>query len=164
MKPFEKLAAGAWAVVAGFSALDAAGAIPAGFLAAVPLCPFHALTGVPCPGCGMTRALVAALQGHWGASVYFHPRASYYRALDSRVGLGLINHFRGRAFSYGFPNVAAESAAGPCRPGSCRLRYPPRRAWPSLWLINTSVLRDGETVSRETLNLLSRFESSPQPI
>ena len=30
-----------------------------------PPCPFHALLGILCPGCGGTRALAALLAGHW---------------------------------------------------------------------------------------------------
>ena len=36
-------------------------------------CPLRALTGVPCPLCGMTRACVAAVHGHFGASLAFNP-------------------------------------------------------------------------------------------
>lgn len=36
-------------------------------------CPFHAWTGLPCPGCGMTRALWALLQGRWQAAWEYHP-------------------------------------------------------------------------------------------
>jgi hypothetical protein len=35
-------------------------------------CPFHALTGLPCPGCGLTRAAVECLHGHWGEAVRWH--------------------------------------------------------------------------------------------
>jgi hypothetical protein len=31
-----------------------------------PRCPFHALTGLLCPGCGATRALGALVHGHLG--------------------------------------------------------------------------------------------------
>ncbi len=44
--------------------------------AAVPAlwsCPLRALAGIPCPGCGLTRALVAALRGDLAASLRFHP-------------------------------------------------------------------------------------------
>jgi hypothetical protein len=33
-----------------------------------PVCPFHAMTGLWCPGCGMTRATYAMLHGHLGAA------------------------------------------------------------------------------------------------
>ena len=36
-------------------------------------CPLRALTGVPCPLCGMTRAIVAAVHGHVGESLAFNP-------------------------------------------------------------------------------------------
>ncbi len=31
-----------------------------------PVCAFHRLTGLNCPGCGATRGLYALLHGHWG--------------------------------------------------------------------------------------------------
>ena len=36
-------------------------------------CPLRAATGIPCPLCGMTRAIVAAVQGHIGTSLAFNP-------------------------------------------------------------------------------------------
>ena len=36
-------------------------------------CPLRALTGIPCPLCGMTRACVAAVHGHLAASLAFNP-------------------------------------------------------------------------------------------
>jgi hypothetical protein len=36
-------------------------------------CPFKVLTGLPCPGCGLTRSSVTLLHGDLGTSLYFHP-------------------------------------------------------------------------------------------
>ncbi|HEY5171674.1 MAG TPA: DUF2752 domain-containing protein [Acidimicrobiia bacterium] len=36
-------------------------------------CPLRSLTGIPCPLCGMTRAVVAAAHGHLSASLAFNP-------------------------------------------------------------------------------------------
>jgi hypothetical protein len=36
-------------------------------------CPLRAATGIPCPLCGMTRAVIAAVHGHVGASLAFNP-------------------------------------------------------------------------------------------
>ena len=37
------------------------------------VCPLRTITGIPCPLCGMTRACVAAVHGHLGASLVFNP-------------------------------------------------------------------------------------------
>jgi hypothetical protein len=36
------------------------------------LCPFHWLTGRPCPLCGLTRAFCALARGHFGQAIHFH--------------------------------------------------------------------------------------------
>lgn len=36
-------------------------------------CIFHSLTKLACPGCGMTRACVALVQGKFGIAWYYHP-------------------------------------------------------------------------------------------
>lgn len=35
-------------------------------------CPFKAMFSIPCPGCGMTRALFALLQGNLTLSLHWH--------------------------------------------------------------------------------------------
>lgn len=37
------------------------------------ICPFRLLTGLPCPGCGMTRAWVFALHGNLGRALAENP-------------------------------------------------------------------------------------------
>lgn len=36
-------------------------------------CPFYTMTHIRCPGCGMTRALIALLMGNWRLSLAWHP-------------------------------------------------------------------------------------------
>jgi hypothetical protein len=44
-------------------------------------CPMRATTGIPCPLCGITRACVAAVHGHLGASLAFNPAGLVVLAL-----------------------------------------------------------------------------------
>ena len=37
------------------------------------LCSFHQVTGLPCPGCGLTRAVVCCAHGLWSEALFFHP-------------------------------------------------------------------------------------------
>jgi hypothetical protein len=36
-------------------------------------CPFHSITGLHCPGCGATRALLELMRGHWAAALHLNP-------------------------------------------------------------------------------------------
>ena len=38
-----------------------------------PLCPMAGSLGIPCPGCGLTRATLALLRGDVGTALHFHP-------------------------------------------------------------------------------------------
>src|SRR6266542_5319684 len=38
-----------------------------------PVCPFRALTGFACPGCGSTRGLHSLLHGHFAAAFTLNP-------------------------------------------------------------------------------------------
>ncbi len=37
------------------------------------ICLFYHLTGLPCPGCGLTRSFVCLGHGHWRESLHWHP-------------------------------------------------------------------------------------------
>lgn len=47
-------------------------------------CPFRQGIDLPCPGCGLSRALEALIQGHWGTAIEIHafsPFAALFIAL-----------------------------------------------------------------------------------
>jgi hypothetical protein len=55
-------------------ALVVCACIPISWVTTAPsFCPFKVLTGLPCPGCGMTRSVVTLMHGDLATSVYFHP-------------------------------------------------------------------------------------------
>jgi hypothetical protein len=53
----------------GLAALPLVAAI----LVDLPLCPTAATFGIPCPGCGLTRATLAAMHGHFAEAFHYHP-------------------------------------------------------------------------------------------
>ncbi|HUC84572.1 MAG TPA: DUF2752 domain-containing protein [Candidatus Acidoferrales bacterium] len=62
-----------------------------------PVCQFHRLTGLYCPGCGGTRALYALLHGDWTAA--FRDNALLVAGLPlaaARLAWFALNRWRGR--------------------------------------------------------------------
>lgn len=51
------------------------------------ICPFKVITGIPCPGCGMTRALAAAMRGQFERAFDFHPLFPLVPVLLAGVGV-----------------------------------------------------------------------------
>ncbi len=64
----------AWALAGGVAFYFGASRL-LGF--AIYRCPFHAATGHPCPGCGMSRALAELAAGNWREALRLHPFAPY---------------------------------------------------------------------------------------
>ena len=60
-----------WGAVIASSGLIAALWIRSGLPS--PLCPLHALTGIPCPTCGTTRSVAALLQGRTHQAFLLNP-------------------------------------------------------------------------------------------
>lgn len=71
--PLRKAAAAAWLAPALLAGSLSAGWLSLSTVERLHLCIFKLVAGVPCPGCGMTHALLAAFQGEWNASLSFHP-------------------------------------------------------------------------------------------
>lgn len=59
-------------------------------------CPMLLVTGFPCPGCGMSRALVLLLAGHPAESVRMHPLAPLVFIILMYIGLN--RYIAGRQF------------------------------------------------------------------
>lgn len=80
-------------------AVVAAGLVVLGFGVAAfgpPFCPSALFFGVPCPGCGLTRATVAMLRLDFGAALRFHPLAPVLVPLfGGAVLLALVDYVRG---------------------------------------------------------------------
>lgn len=79
------------ALRAGIVAALAAAALPLAHLLAlprIPLCSFRLWTGLPCPGCGMTRSMVCLFHGDALASLRFHPLGIFLGAFALGVFAG----------------------------------------------------------------------------
>ena len=69
-----------------------------------PVCQFHRLTGLNCPGCGMTRATYALLHGQWLTAL--HDNALFVLVLAGlalRAGWFGWQHWRGQGSSEFLP-------------------------------------------------------------
>ncbi len=63
-------------------------------------CVFAEITGLPCPGCGLTRATVALVHGDWRTSWAYHPFAGFFLFVGILVAAGgLLQPFRVEALA-----------------------------------------------------------------
>jgi hypothetical protein len=56
----------------------------------VPVCWLDRWTGIPCPGCGLTRSLSCAIHGMFGASWEYHPFGVFFLAVFAAIALASL--------------------------------------------------------------------------
>lgn len=57
-----------------------------------PICLFHAMTGLDCPGCGSLRAMHALLHGEWDAALHFNLVLVLSVPLCAWFGFRFVSH------------------------------------------------------------------------
>jgi len=61
-----------------------------------PVCPTALFFGIPCPGCGLTRATLALLHGDVGTALRLHPLVLVLTPLFAyALGVSLVDYVRG---------------------------------------------------------------------
>ena len=60
----------------------------------VPGCPLRSITGVPCPLCGSTRGVVAAVHGHVGHALELNPASLLVLGLAALLAIGWLLGWR----------------------------------------------------------------------
>jgi hypothetical protein len=91
---FEKVVHAKWAAVLAPLGIIGANVIPGGRLPGS-LCPIAALAGLPCPTCGLLRAMVLMARLDFRAALRYHPLVPLARALA--LGAGLLEVLPGGA-------------------------------------------------------------------
>ena len=61
--------------------------VTAGFF---PTCPFHSITGLNCPGCGMTRGFNALFHGDFLGALHFNALIPFFTILFGYFALSLL--------------------------------------------------------------------------
>lgn len=79
------------------------------------LCLLRRLTGIPCPGCGMTRAFAHLAKGEWSAALAAHPCAPLLALELGLLWLAWGARLRGLAVPASRP-AGLPSGAGPAAP------------------------------------------------
>jgi hypothetical protein len=80
-----------WVAMAGAAAALGAFALsPEGISDGPVVCPFRLLTGLPCPGCGLTRAWVYLAHGQWRDSLVANPFGVVLAALLVALAVAVV--------------------------------------------------------------------------
>ncbi len=82
-----------WLLLAPLAGVVAIFAVPFG--PAPTICPFALMTGIPCPGCGLTRAVVALGHGDLTSAIAFHPLVGVVLAWFAGAWLVAVARRRG---------------------------------------------------------------------
>lgn len=62
-----------------------------------PVCPLYALTGIACPGCGLTRAFHALFNGDFLAAIHFNALTPIWAVIFAYVAISLaLTAIRGK--------------------------------------------------------------------
>lgn len=121
--PRQRGASGVWRRLSVVGVLAAVLAIALAL--EVPFCPTATLFGVPCPGCGLTRATLCLLSGELAQALRFHPLvvllAPLYSSLIAAAALGYVR--------------GARPATAPARPSLWLDRRVTALAWALLGLV-----------------------------
>jgi hypothetical protein len=70
------------------------------------MCVLRATTGVPCPGCGLSRSIVSAMHGDLGMSLAYHrlgllTLVYVFLQFSCRLGIFVIPRWRAHLIRYG---------------------------------------------------------------
>lgn len=91
-------AAGVFGLGAGAFVVGYFNPVTAGFF---PACLFHSLTGLNCPGCGMTRGFNALFQGDILSALHFNALLPFFAFLFGYFALSLfLTAVRGRGLAW----------------------------------------------------------------
>ena len=91
-------ATGIFAIGAGTSLVAYFNPTTAGFF---PACPLHALTGLNCPGCGLTRGFHALFQGDVVSALRFNALLPVFGLIFAYLSVSLfLTAVRGRGLSW----------------------------------------------------------------
>jgi hypothetical protein len=84
-------------LLAPAAVLAAATLLPPGWESPVPLCLVKGLTGLDCPGCGMTRAFLLIAHGRPGDATTVHPASlPAFLIVAGLAVTGVVRVLRGR--------------------------------------------------------------------